>query len=112
MSRDRRRSTRIDILGRLRGEVLEGTARQVTVRELSLGGLSLESPDRFEIGSIHGFRLTLGDGASVFLRGRVVYSREVGRSGDAPLFVTGVHFTDDDGPEQDPGLDDLMKKIT
>ena len=80
---------------------MEAEARQLTVRELSLGGLTLETAQPFDLGSVHEFRLTLGDGAAVLLKGRVMHCRNIARAGDAPLFVSGVQFIDDDGPETD-----------
>ena len=95
MSSDRRRSPRIAILGRVHGHVASLDVR-VTVREMSLGGLSMETHFPFPVGAVHEFQLTLGDGSVVLLKGRVVYSRALTPATDPPLYVSGVEFVDDD----------------
>lgn len=95
MSNERRRAPRIAILGRVHGHVVSLDVA-VTVREMSLGGLSMETSFAFPVGALHEFRLTLGDGASVELTGRVVYSRETAVAGGGAVYVTGVQFVDDE----------------
>jgi hypothetical protein len=106
MGSERRRAPRIAILGRVHGHVASLDVA-VTVREMSLGGLSMETAIAFPVGALHEFRLTLGDGASVELKGRVVYCREASSSGGGVIYVTGVQFVDDDPP-----VDDIIGKIT
>jgi hypothetical protein len=82
----------------------------VTVREISLGGMSMDSSHVFEVGSIHEFGLTLGDESSVVLQGRIVYSRlNVGQDGSV-RYVTGVQFVDEEPPGP-PTIGDLIDKI-
>jgi hypothetical protein len=110
MSIDRRRSPRIEILGQLQGHVVVPVPVSVTVREISLGGLSMVSPEMFPVGAIHDFRLTLGDESSVVLRGRIVYSRPDAAPDGSQVYVTGVQFVEDDpGPASPVG--DLIDKI-
>lgn len=92
---ERRRSPRIEILGRISGHVASADAA-VTVREMSLGGMSLETPLAFEEGSIQEFRLTLGDGSTTLLRGRVVRCRSHVSPDGVTTFVSGVQFVEDD----------------
>ena len=106
MGSERRRAPRVAILGRVHGHVASLDVA-VTVREMSLGGLSMETAFAFPVGAVHEFRLTLGDGASVFLKGRVVYSREAPGPGGGAVYVTGVQFVDDDPP-----VDEIIEKIT
>ena len=73
---------------------------KVMVREISLGGMSVETPEAFEVGSVNTFLLTLGDGAGIDVAGRVVYSR-VAMDADRRYFLSGIQFVDMDekGPE-------------
>jgi hypothetical protein len=93
----------------MQGHVLVPVPVSVTVREISLGGLSMVSSLMFPIGAIHEFGLTLGDESSVVLQGRIVYSRpDVGPDG-SQFYVTGVQFVDEDpGPS---GVGELIDKI-
>lgn len=105
MSAERRRAPRVAILGRVHGHVASLDV-PVTVREMSLGGLSMETAFAFPVGALHEFRLTLGDGASVLLKGRVVYSRETPGPSGGTFYVTGVQFVDDES-----GADEIIDKI-
>jgi Tfp pilus assembly protein PilZ len=109
MSSDRRRSARIDILGRLHGHVVS-LDLPVAVREISLGGMSLETPFAFPVGELHHFTLTLGDGSTVPLAGRVVYCRSLATSSDSPAFLTGIQFEDDVTSEPE-AVGDLLEKL-
>jgi hypothetical protein len=109
MSRERRRSPRIEILGRLHGQVAR-LDLDVHVREMSLGGLSMETAVAFPPGAIHEFRLTLGDGSFVLLRGRVAHSRETTAADGSRLFVTGVQFLDDE-PADGSSVTEIVQRI-
>lgn len=95
---DRRQSPRIEILGRVRGHIVSLDMPMV-VRDMSLGGMSIETAFPFEIGSVHEFRLTLGDDSWVLLLGEVRHSRNIAPAGAGTLYLTGVQFVDD-GPGQ------------
>jgi hypothetical protein len=66
MTGERRRAPRVDLVGQLRGELVS-VDLPIVVREISLGGMSIETSEAFEIESRHSFVLTLGDGAGVSL---------------------------------------------
>lgn len=91
---DRRRSARVDVLGRVQGQLVSLDV-PVFVREISLGGMSVETPRAFDVGSTQQFLLTLGDGARVEVSGRIVYSRPADDL-KREFFVSGVQFVDDD----------------
>jgi hypothetical protein len=102
MTRERRRSPRIQILGQLHGHNVTLDV-PVIVRDFSLGGMAVETAFPFPIGAVHDFRLTLGDGAVVDLRGQVRRSEPAADPGAAGRYVTGIEFVDDeveraDGP--------------
>ncbi|HUL73815.1 MAG TPA: PilZ domain-containing protein [Vicinamibacterales bacterium] len=107
---ERRRSPRIEILGRVRGHIVSLDA-PVVVREMSLGGMAMETAFPFDVGSIHEFRLELGDGSWVMLQGQVRHSRNVAVAGAPPLYVTGIQFVDQAPPEGATTVADLIDKI-
>jgi hypothetical protein len=110
MSRDRRRSPRIEILEQIHGHVASLDVA-VRVREMSLGGMSLETDFAFPIGAVHDFRLTLGDGSTVVLRGRVLRCREQTNEEGTRAFVSGIQVLDEDPPVGDSPVGDLIGKI-
>ena len=95
MGSERRRSPRIEMLGRVHGRVTSLDV-PVTVREMSLGGMSLETEFAFPEGAVHEFVLTLGDGSAVDLRGRVVRCAEISADDGTKRYVTGIQFIDDE----------------
>jgi len=108
MGSERRRSPRVELLGLVSGRLLRpGTA--VVVRDMSLGGLATETPFPLERGTVHDLQLTLGDGAAVDLRARVMHCRNIAADGEEPKYFTGFKFVDDEGDETTAGeiLDDV-----
>ena len=77
------------ISGRLAGS-------PVAVREMSLGGLAIETGFPFLPGDVHDLQLTLGDGAAVDLRARVMHCRSLADGEQEPRFLTGLQFIDED----------------
>ena len=108
MGRERPRSPRVDLLGLVSGRLL-GAGTEVVVRDMSLGGLATETPFTLERGSIHDLRLTLGDGAAVDLRARVMHCRNIAAEGETPLYFTGWQFVDEnDAPTVGDVLNDAV----
>jgi hypothetical protein len=105
---DRRRAPRVEVLGKLPGEVTSVDA-PVSVREISLGGMAMESPVAFEVGARHSFQLTLGDGATVQLVGVVRHCRHVGAQAGGH-YVVGIQFLDEPSAGDGP-VGDLIGKI-
>lgn len=106
---ERRRSPRLQILGRLHGHAVSMNI-DVQVREISLGGMAIETTFAFPIGAVHEFRLELADGSNTQLLGRVVHCRPELRSGEQTIFVTGIAFIDESDPVS-PTVGDLIEKI-
>jgi hypothetical protein len=106
---DRRRSTRVEVVGRVHGQVA-ALDLPIVVREISLGGMSVETPRAFEVGTVNTFLLTLGDGSGVEVAGRIVYSRP---SNDAHrhFFISGIQFVDQDELHPSKPVGGLMHKI-
>lgn len=88
---DRRRSTRVDLLAELQGHVitLDDT---VVVRQISDGGLTIETTAPLSPHVAHDFRLTV-DGRSAIVHARVRHSR-VQVAGDAVAYLSGLEFVD------------------
>ncbi len=99
---ERRRSPRVQIIGKLHGSLVAVDA-PITLTEISLGGLKFETTIEFPVGAVHEFSITLGDGSVVALKGRVLHCRRVSSS-DAQKYAVGVQFIDDDTAEIDAVL--------
>jgi PilZ domain len=110
MSSERRRAPRIEILGRLHGHSVSLDV-PVTVREVSLGGMSIVTTFSFPKDAIHEFRLMMGDGSGVLLRGRVRYSREDVAPDGSRIYITGLQFVDDEPAEGESSVGDLLDRI-
>jgi PilZ domain len=91
MDPDKRTEQRIEILGRLSGEVT--VPAPMLVRDLSRSGAQIECAFPLILGSAHELRLHLDD-ESVIVRARVVrcHITDVGR--DVVRYVAGVEFVD------------------
>ena len=94
MTTERRRSPRIEILGKLHGHVVALDV-PAHVTELSMSGMGLQTDFALPLDAVHSFRLTLGDGSTVTLAGRVVRCQEVIRDEGDPVYVSGVEFIDE-----------------
>jgi hypothetical protein len=110
MSSDRRRSPRIEILTGLHGRTAAGTG-PIHVREMSLGGMAVESAAPFDVGAVHAFELTLGDGSTVQLAGRVVHSRPVVDAAPPVAYLTGIQFIDEDAADDEGVIGDLLNRV-
>ncbi|HUF46544.1 MAG TPA: PilZ domain-containing protein [Vicinamibacterales bacterium] len=84
---DRRRSPRVP--------VADHQFLPAIVRDVSLGGLSIELPEPLPQGSIHDFDLRVGDRSRVVLRARVAHTTTELRATGPDVFVTGLEFIED-----------------
>jgi hypothetical protein len=104
---ERRRSPRVRLVGDLRGR-LSAPDEPVLVREISLGGMAIETSFPFPTGEVGEFQLELGDGTVVELRARAAHSHTI--EGTRPLrYLTGFEFIDEPGAPGGPG--DLMNRV-
>ena len=97
MDAERRRSPRVEMLGRVRGHS-SPPGSPIYVREMSLGGMAVETPFELTVGMVHLFRLRLGDGSAVELRGRVLRCANIAKPDAPPHYASGIKFEDDDEP--------------
>jgi hypothetical protein len=64
-----------------------------TVRQISRGGMQVETKFPLQLDSLHDFRLTLGD-RSVVVKGRIAHCRISDVDQDIVLYRSGVEFID------------------
>ncbi|MSO63086.1 MAG: hypothetical protein EXQ50_13520 [Acidobacteria bacterium] len=88
-SDNKRDSERVELLGALHGEVM--VFQPTAVRQMSHGGMQVETAFPLQLDSLHEFRLTLGD-RSVVVKGRVAHSRISDVDQDVITYRTGVEF--------------------
>ena len=90
-SPDKRDTERLPILGDLLGDMT--VSAPLRVREVSLGGVSVETAFRLAVDSLHDIRLSLGD-RSVVVKGRVVHSRVSDVDQDVVMYSSGLEFVE------------------
>ena len=86
---DKREGERVPILGDLPGEIM--VFQPMVLREIGLGGATLETRAPLHLNSLHDLRLTLG-GTSIIVKGRVVHSRISDVDQDIVTYRSGVEF--------------------
>jgi hypothetical protein len=87
---------------------LESNAQAVTLRDISLGGFLLESPEPFHVDAIHQFRIATATGWETIVTARSVHCREAG----ALRYLTGFTFVDPVGPEAEQRIHQLIDKVS
>ena len=110
MNGERRRSTRVELLGKLHGHSVS-LDLPVSILEISLGGMAIQTGLPFPVGAVHAFRLTLGDESTVELHAKVMHCRNVAPVDAAPAYVTGFQFVEDEPPESGPTVGDLIDRV-
>jgi hypothetical protein len=80
---------RIDILGELRGDVM--VLEPMAIKEISRGGMQVETAFPLQLDSLHDFRLTLGD-RSVVLKGRVAHCSISDVDQEVVVYRSGIEY--------------------
>jgi hypothetical protein len=88
---DKRDAERVAMLGELQGEIM--VFQPMVIKEVSLGGATVDTRFPLHLNSLHDVRLTLG-GTSVILKGRVVHSRICDVDQDIVTYRTGLEFVE------------------
>ncbi|HJN47069.1 MAG: hypothetical protein CL477_08270 [Acidobacteria bacterium] len=88
---DRRDTTRVELLGDLRGEVM--VYQPMTVTEISDRGAQIETSFPLQLGSLHDLRLALGS-SSVVVKGRVAHARVSQVEQAEALYKSGIEFVE------------------
>jgi PilZ domain len=84
-----RNAERIQILGDLHGEVM--IYQPMAIKEISRGGVLIETGFPLQIDSLHEFRLTLGE-QSIVVKGRVAHSRISDLEQELVRYRSGIEF--------------------
>ena len=92
---EKREAERVPMLGELHGEVMVFQA--MLVRDISRGGVTVETRFPLQIDSLHDVRLTLAD-KSVIVKGRVVHSHISDVDQDNVVYRTGLEFVEPSQP--------------
>jgi hypothetical protein len=85
----KRTSERLELLGALHGEVM--VFQNTAIREISRGGMKVETTFPLQLDSLHDFRITIG-GRSIVVKGRVAHSRISDVDQDAVTYRSGIQF--------------------
>lgn len=86
---DKREADRLGILGELHGEVM--VFQPMTIREISRGGVQVETKVPLQVNSLHELRLTLGT-RSVVVRGRVAHCSISDVDQEQVIYRAGLEF--------------------
>jgi hypothetical protein len=98
VSSRQRDSERVPILGALQGEVK--VYQPITVQQVSLGGMLVETLFPLHLDALYDFRFTLRD-RSIVVKGRVAHSRIIDVDQDVVMYHSGIEFIEPSGPVQD-----------
>jgi hypothetical protein len=91
MTDDKRQAERVPMLGELYGEVM--VFQPMLVRDISDGGVTVETRFPLQIDSLHDVRLTLG-GTSIVVKGRVVHAHISDVDQDIVVYRAGLEFVE------------------
>lgn len=89
---NKRDSDRLELLGGLSGEVM--VYQPMVIREISSGGIQIETGFPLQLDSLHDFRLTLSGGRSLVVKGRVVHSHISDVDQDVIRYSSGIEFVE------------------
>ena len=89
--RHQRGSERIQILGELHGEVMVFEA--MAIKEISHGGMQVETAFPLQLDSLHDFRLTLSD-RSVVVKGRIAHCSISDVDQEVVTYHSGIEFVE------------------
>lgn len=98
VSTRQRDSERIPILGTLQGEVK--VYQSISVHQVSVGGMQVETSFPLHLDSLYDFRLTLSD-HSIVVKGRVAHSRIIDVDQDIVMYRSGIEFIEPSAPVQE-----------
>jgi PilZ domain len=86
---DKRDNHRLQILGELDGEVM--VFQPMAIKEISRGGVQVETGFPLHLNSLHDLRLTLGE-HSVVVKGRVAHSTIIDVEQEFVVYRSGIEF--------------------
>jgi c-di-GMP-binding flagellar brake protein YcgR len=109
-SPERRRNPRIDVLGQVHVRIVTAPT-PATLRDISLGGFSIETTTAFPPGLWHDFHLSLDDGSELRARAKSVHCALVRMAAGLPMHITGFEFLQREARVRDE-VDEFVGRIT
>ena len=91
MNPDQRDTERLPILGELHGELM--VYQPMVIREIGVGGATIDTGFPLHLNSLHDLRLTLGE-TPVIVKGLVVDSHISSVDQDVVTYRTGLEFVE------------------
>jgi hypothetical protein len=88
---ERRAALRVSVLGELHGEAM--VFQPMAIKEISRGGVQVETAYPLQVDSLHDFRLTLGD-RSLVVKGRVAHCEVSDVMSEGATYRSGVEFVE------------------
>ena len=82
------------------------------VRDIGLGGFSIETVTPLETGGEHQIRFSATDAWSAVITALVANCRPSCADDGSPLFVSGLSFLPDDRPDSRRTVEILIEKVT
>jgi hypothetical protein len=109
--KERRRSPRFEVLGRVLG-TLVSVDLPVRVRDVGLGGFSVETVEPLDTGVVHPVRFTAMDDWSAVLPATSLHCRPSVAPDGTPRYVTGFAFATQEAAGAARTIHDLITKVT
>jgi len=88
---DRRHAERTPILGALHGDIM--VFQSMSIAEIGLAGVTIDTSFPLHLDSIHDLRLTLG-GSPIIVKGRVIHSHISDVEQDILMYRSGIEFVE------------------
>ncbi len=108
---ERRRHPRFGVDGRLAGNLVDRDL-PVRVRDIGLGGFSIETMAPLEPGIEHRVRFVSRDDWSAVLPARIANCRASCADDGSPRYVSGFAFLNGEKPETRQTIQILIEKVT
>ena len=108
---ERRKHPRFLAAGRIAGHLIDRDM-PVRVRDIGLGGFSIETMEPLEPGVEHRVRFVSHDDWSTVLPAKVANCRPSCAEDGSPLYVAGCAFAGDEKPETRRTVQILIEKVT
>jgi hypothetical protein len=105
---NKRESERVPLLGTLSGEVM--VYQPMVIRQISHGGMEIETGFVLQLDSLHDFRLRMAGGRSVVIKGRVAHSHISDVDQDVIRYSSGIEFVE--APERvSAAIDEFIEML-
>ena len=109
--KERRRHPRFEVLGRVLGTIVSADL-PVRIRDIGLGGFSVETVEPLDTGEVQPFRFTAMDDWTAVLSARSLHCRPSIAADGSPRFVTGFEFIKEQAADATETIRALITKVT